>query len=368
MLPNDGISLVALFGSTYEELHGLTSLESSTVEVLVHARNFSQTLPEQLQALRKQLNCLERIHDMALPNQAELEKLARVHRNALQPYIRFQTAFKGIWNSLHENLPAEKLAASLEWLERLTVWTNMQREFNSEVPFLNDLHTGLQTLETFNRLSSLVLGEKVNLAYKDVTLKASETLTVPGAALRDFAKLRTLLQTLLNSQSVEADFRSIYFDYAALILKEQGVQFAELMLRQDLNLLFDLAANYFQFQLIFTVKMHALTDDPRFLEAKKLAIEGFRNFAQLIPFVGVPLTLAVRSCQILTDLKCFETSHKFIQTTKQRAHEAYWPIEWLGFEPGTKFTEEQRELLAKIPNPQAKLWVERALENATGMF
>jgi hypothetical protein len=86
-----------------------------------------------------------------------------------------------------------------------------------------------------------------------------------------------------------------------------------------------------------------------------------------VPYVGATTSLVLRSCLFNADIDSFDSSHKFIEISKQPAKEAYWPLAWLGLsvEVVQEMPQEQRDaILLAIPNPDAKLWVERAFAKA----
>jgi hypothetical protein len=368
MLPNDGASLSLVFGESYTRLHNLTASEIGTVDVLSQVRNFNQPLSDQIRSMQKQLQCLERIQAMELPNYEQLEQLARIHRTATLPYARFQMAFKSMWSYIHVNRPSEEIRALGQLFKDLGTWIELQEEFSSEEcpNVINGVVSGPQTTEILDQISSIILREKVQLQYKDTVLKTSEIPTIPTNLLHNYASFSVVAKLMFDPTTEEKDIRTIYASYANLILKRKGVQYAESMLRQDLNSFFELASTYFVHELTLSTKLLALTDNVRFEENRNSAIALFEIFAALIPYVGVPTTLTLRSCFFGADIDNFESSHKFIQMTKQPAKEAFWPLAWLGLENTVQLSAEDREkLLAGIPNPDAKLWVERAFVSDT---
>jgi hypothetical protein len=140
-----------------------------------------------------------------------------------------------------------------------------------------------------------------------------------------------------------------------------------LMYKQDLNMFYELASIYFIHTMSFSTKLFAITEDSRFTETRKTAIELFKIFVKLVPYVGATTSLVLRSCLFNADIDSFDSSHKFIEISKQPAKEAYWPLAWLGLsvEVVQEMPQEQRDaILLAIPNPDAKLWVERAFAKA----
>jgi hypothetical protein len=366
MLPNDGASLGVVFGESYAELHRLTPAEVGAVDVMSQVRNFSQPLAEQIEHMRKQLRCLERIQTM--PNFDKLEQLARIHRSATLPYARFQMAFKSVWNSIHSNRPPEEIQVLAQLFRDLGARIELHAEFSTEEcpNIINGLVSGPQSIEVLDRVSSIILRKKVELQYSDTVLKTSEIPTVPTSLLHNYASFSVVAKLMFDPTTEEKEIRTIYAAYANLILKKKGVQYAECMLRQDLNSFFELASTYFIHELTLSKMLYGLTGDIRFVENRSYAIEMFKIFAALVPYVGVPTSLALRSCFFCAEIDNFESSHKFIQITKQPAKEAFWPLAWLGFTDAAQLSPGDREkLLASIQNPDAKLWVERALLSDT---
>lgn len=367
MFPNDGAPLATLFGTCYAELHGLQQSEVGIVDVLSQVRNFNQPIAEQIEAMRKQLKCLEFIESKKLPNYDQLEKLAQVNRNANAPYARFHSTFKSMWLSIHSNIPAKDIQALGQLFKELGAWIELQEEFSSdERPnLINSLNTGAQTVDVLNQVSSVVLRQKVELQYSSLELKTYEIATISASLLCSFASFGVIARVLLDQKTCETDIRTIYASYANTILSTKGVQYAELMLHQDLCSFAELVSTFFSHQFVLSTKLFAMTNDSRFVDNRVAMVDLFKSFAMLIPYIGVPTTLTLRSCLFSTEMKTFDSSHRFAQVTKQPAKEAYWPLMWLGVEDPAKLSAEQREkLLVDIPNPDAKLWVERALKIA----
>lgn len=362
--------MTALFGTCYAELHGLEPNEVGIVDVLSQVRNFNQPIAEQIEAMRKQLKCLEFIESRKLPNYDRLEKLARVNRSANAPYARFHNTFKSMWLSIHSNLPVSDIEALGQLFKELGTWIGLQEEFASdERPnLINSLNTGAQTVDVLNQVSSVILRQKVELQYSSLDLKTYEIATISAFLLCGYASFSVIARVLLDPATNESDIRTVYAAYANAILSTKGVQYAEFMLHQDLCSFAELAATFFSHQFALSTKLFAMTNDARFVENRAAMVDLFKSFALLIPYLCVPTTLTLRSCFFSTEMKNFDSSHKFIQVTKRPAKETYWPLLWLGVshEEIAGLSAEQREkLLVDIPNPDAKLWVERALRIAT---
>ena len=372
MLPNDNSPLVSLFGPSYCELHNLSSTEAAVVDVLSHGRNFAEPLEAQISSLKKQLLCLEAIHKLDLPNFKQLEQLAQLHREATFPYSRFQLAFRSIWNSIHSNLSKAEITLLNTLFTELSSWIGIQNEYaTDEAPnLINVIRSGEQTVQVLDAVSSIVLREKVVMTYKSQELKTEDIPALSITLLSSYISFGVAAKLLFSPETKEAEIRTIYASYASEIFRENGTQFAEFMFRQELSEFVELACAFFANQFILSDKLFELTYNQRFLTNRRTNLELFMAFAKAISFMGFPSTGVpyLQLCFSLSGLLSFDTSHNFAQVSEALANESFWPLAWLGLsreeikEQSPEWQAKLSEHVAAIPNPDAKLWVERALK------
>jgi len=372
MLPNDNNPLTSLFGPGYCELHNLSATEAAVVDVLSQGRNFTEPLAEQIAGLKKQLLCLEAIQKLELPNYKELEQLAQIHREATFPYARFQLMFKSIWNSIHHNLSTSEVTLLNTLFAELSAWIGLQNEFATEKApnLINSIGTGNQPVQVLNALASIALREHVTLDYKSIELRTEDLPGLSITLLNNYISFGVAAKLMFSPETGEADIRTIYSAYASEIFRENGMQYSEFMFRQELGDFVELACAYFANQFLLSDKLFELTYNQRFLSNRREALELFIVFVKTIPLLGFPSTGVpyLQVCLSYSGLISFETSHNFAQISEPLANESFWPLAWFGLrkEEVVQQSPEWRASLAQrvaaILNPDAKLWVERALK------
>jgi hypothetical protein len=362
MLPNT-CNLKTAFGNSYGDLHGLSPIEVSIVDVL--SRTTGGDIDDQIRKLKSELQALERVKTIPTTQFNHLQELAELLKRAREPFSMFSANLVAARTALVRTIGEHGIAALVARMASIDQWIQLQEEYAEKHDFkIDNMIFGQYSSAQLNFAASLILRDDFGLFETEATFSAADVPLISQTVINKYKLARRSIGMFC---SFDMPLEAIYLSYAANDAHNHSDN-PYYCFRQDLSYVTELFCSFSSIQYLMCRKLNAVREDSRFTTEETHTVCTFKILAKAMYALGLPTTSALRICYSAMALWDFvESPHQFVCFQSTFNWELVWPLYWVGLTvaQASAMSEEQRAaLVANIPEKAAQLWVKRALDNA----